>query len=327
MQIVDAGENGRLESTTRPVPEPGEDEVLVRVIAAGINRPDIIQKQGRYDPPPGVSDLPGLEIAGEVIEDGQPTGDMAGKLICALVAGGGYAEYCVAPKNQCLPIPKGLTPTEAAGIPETFFTVWRNLFDIAGFQEGDSVLIHGGASGIGTTAIQLVKAFGGKAFVTAGSEEKCTACEQLGATLAINYKTQDFVEEITAATDNAGVDIILDMIGGDYIARNQSCLAENGRHISIAFQQGRTGSFDISKAMRKRHVFTGSVLRPRPAEEKAAIAAQLEEYVWPRLETGQIKPVIFQTFPLEQAAEAHELMENSGHIGKIILHIDPNAAN
>lgn len=318
VEIINPGPDGILKPTIRPVPEPGPGEVLIRVAAAGLNRPDIIQRQGRYDPPPGVSDLPGLEVAGTVAGgDGE-----AGTRICALVAGGGYAEYCVAPKEQCLPIPNGLSFIDAAGIPETFFTVWRNLIDLANFREGETVLIHGGASGIGTTAIQLVKAFGGRVFVTAGTEEKCKACENLGADLAINYKTQDFSKEILNATGSKGVDIIIDMIGGDYVPRNQACLGENGRHISIAIQHGKEAEIDLFQIMRKRQVFTGSVLRPRPVAEKAKIAESLKTHVWPLLERGDIKPVIFKTFPLEDAAAAHALMESGDHIGKVILVAD-----
>jgi len=317
VEIVHPGPDGALQMTERPVPEPGDGEVLIKTAAAGVNRPDIVQRMGKYDPPPGISDLPGLEVSGTIVAgDGK-----IGAPVCALLAGGGYAEYCVAPVAQCLPVPQGFSFEEAAGIPETFFTVWRNLLDIGAFQKGERVLVHGGSSGIGTTAIQMIKAFGGKVYATAGSDEKCEACERLGADLAINYKTQDFVALIDKATEGAGVDIVLDMVGGDYVLKNLSCLAENGRHINIAMLHGKEAEIDIFKIMRRRLTLTGSVLRQRPLEEKAAIADALAEHVWPLLESGQIKPSLFKIFTLDQAADAHALMESSVHIGKIILHV------
>lgn len=305
---------------TRPVPKPGAGEVIVKVAAAGINRPDVFQRQGNYAPPPGASDLPGLEIAGTVVAVGLGARNMnVGDRVCALVTGGGYAEYCAAPALQCLPIPAGLSFEEAAAIPETFFTVWTNLVDRAHFAPGKSVLIHGGTSGIGTTAIQLVKALGGRVFATAGGSEKAQACEQLGAERGIDYKTQDFVQIAKELTGGKGVDIIIDMVGGDYVQRNIQVAAVDGVIVNIAFLHGSLVEIDLNQVMRKRLTLTGSTLRPRSVEEKGAIARDLLARVWPLLHSGAVKPVLFKTFPLREAAEAHRLMESSSHIGKIVL--------
>lgn len=300
-----------------PVPKPGE--VLIEVTAAGINRPDVMQRMGLYDPPKGESDLPGLEVAGRVVAQGEGVTEPAiGETVCALVAGGGYAEYCAAPAAQCLPVPSPLTPAEAAGLPETVFTVWSCLFGIAGLKAGETLLVHGGASGIGTTAIQLAKAFGARVATTAGSDEKCAACTALGADLAINYKTQDFVAVIRERWGEK-IDVVLDMVGGAYVARNCKVMAAAGRHVSIAILGGNKAEIDIFAIMRKKLVLTGATLRNRPASEKAAIAAAVQERVWPLIEAGKLRPLIHATFPLEQAAEAHRLMESSAHTGKIIL--------
>lgn len=309
-----------LKPQTRPVPQPGAGEILVAVAAAGVNRPDVLQRQGGYKPPPGASDIPGLEIAGTVVARGDGAGRFAlGDRVCGLVAGGGYAEYAVVHESNALPAPAGLSLTEAGAIPETFFTVWTNVFQRGRLQAGDSFLIHGGSSGIGTTAIQLAKAFGATVLATAGSEEKCRACRDLGADHAINYRTEDFVAAAKAATDGKGVDLILDMVGGDYIDRNYETAADQGRIVQIAFLNGPKATVNFSRLMLKRLVHTGSTLRPRTVAEKAAIAAELQARVWPLLEAGRCKPLINVTFPLAEAAEAHRLMESSSHIGKIVL--------
>ena len=303
----------------RPVPAPRQGEVLIRVAAAGVNRPDVLQRQGGYPPPPGASDIPGLEIAGQVAALGPGAeGLQAGDAVTALVTGGGYAEYCAAPVPQCLPVPKGLSPLEAAALPETFFTVWSNVFDRGRLKAGESLLVHGGSSGIGTTAIQLASALGARVFATAGSAEKCRACEDLGAERAINYREEDFVEVVKAATKR-GVDVLLDMVGGDYIQRNIRALAPDGRLCYIAFLGGSKAEVDLLPLMLKRLNITGSTLRARDVAFKGAIARNLRETVWPLIEAGRIKPVIHKTFPLAQAAEAHRLMESSAHIGKIVL--------
>jgi putative PIG3 family NAD(P)H quinone oxidoreductase len=303
----------------RPVPAPGAGEVLIQVAAAGINRPDILQREGNYAPPPGTSDIPGLEIAGRIVALGGGAGHLKlGDEVTALVAGGGYAEYCAAPAPQCLPIPKGLSLIEAAGIPETFFTVWTNVFDRGRLKAGESFLVHGGSSGIGTTAIQLAKAMGARVFATAGSAEKCRACEELGAERAINYREEDFVAVVKEAT-GAGVDVVLDMVGGAYIQRNIKALAPDGRLCFIAFLGGSVAEVDFLPVMLKRVTVSGSTLRPRDVAFKGAIAQALREKVWPLIEAGQVKPVVHKTFPLAQAAEAHRLMESSEHIGKIVL--------
>jgi putative PIG3 family NAD(P)H quinone oxidoreductase len=302
------------------VPKPCTGELLVRVAAAGVNRPDVLQRKGAYNPPPGTSDIPGLEIAGTVVALGDGVaGWQVGDPVTALVAGGGYAEYCVAPAPQCLPVPRGHDMVRAAALPETFFTVWTNVFERGRLQPGESLLVHGGSSGIGTTAIQLGRAFGSRVFATAGSPEKCAACVKLGADQAIDYRREDFVAAIQAATGNKGVDVILDMVGGDYISRNLACLAVEGRLVQIAFLSGSKQEIDILPLMMKRLTLTGSTLRPRTVAQKGAIAAALRARVWPLLEAGTVAPVIHATFPLAQAADAHRLMESSAHIGKIVL--------
>ncbi|KGM34376.1 NAD(P)H-quinone oxidoreductase [Inquilinus limosus] len=309
-----------LKPATLPVPAPGAGEILVKVEAAGVNRPDVLQRRGMYNPPPGASPLPGLEVAGTVAALGPDvSGWSVGDPVCALVAGGGYAEYCVAPAPQCLPVPKGLSAAEAAGLPETFFTVWTNVVDRGRLQPGERFLVHGGSSGIGTTAIQLAKARGATVFATAGSAEKCRACLDLGADVAIDYREQDFLAVVKDKTGGRGVDLILDMVGGDYVARNIDALAVDGRQVSIAFLKGSKVEIDLQKVMAKRLTLTGSTLRPRSVAEKGAIAAALKAEAWPLIEAGRIRPVIHATFPLARASEAHALMESSAHVGKIVL--------
>ncbi len=306
--------------TRRPLPTPAAGEVLIQVAAAGVNRPDVLQRKGGYAPPPGASDIPGLELAGRVVALGEGAGDWRlGDAVTALVAGGGYAEYCTAPAPQCLPIPKGLTLLEAAAIPETYFTVWSNVFDRGGLKAGEVFLVHGGSSGIGTTAIQLAAAFGARVFATAGSPEKVKACEALGAERGINYRDEDFVAVVKAATGGAGVNLVLDMVGGSYVQRDIAALAPDGRLVFIAFLGGAKAEVDFSQIMMKRLTVTGSTLRPRPIAFKAAIAQNLKARVWPLLEAGQARPQIFKTFPLAEAAAAHALMESSAHVGKIVL--------
>ena len=312
-----------LKATTRPLPPVAPGEVLIRVEAAGVNRPDVLQRLGGYPPPPGASDIPGLEVAGEVVALGEGVeesgGPALGERVTALVTGGGYAEFCAAPARQCLPFPEGYDAVRAAALPETFFTVWSNVFDRAGLKPGERFLVHGGSSGIGTTAIQLAARFGAEVFTTAGSAEKCAACEELGAKLAVNYREQDFVEALQEATGGKGVDVILDMVGGDYIARDIKLLAPDGRLVFIAFLGGPKAEVNFLPVMLKRLTVTGSTLRARDVDFKAAIAAQLREKVWPLLDAGEVKPLICKTFPLTEAAEAHALMESSSHIGKIVL--------
>jgi NADPH2:quinone reductase len=304
----------------RPMPEPKAGEVLIKVAAAGINRPDVFQRMGNYPAPAGASDLPGLEVVGEVVGgDVQAGGLKVGDRVCALLAGGGYAEYCVAPAAQCLPVPKGLSDIEAAGLPETYFTVWSNVFDRGRLSAGEALLVHGGASGIGTTAVQLATAMGHKVYATVGSDERARAVEALGAVKAINYKTQDYVEEIKKLTDGRGVDVILDMVAGDYINRDIACLADDGRIVIIATLGGNKGAFDCSQLMRRRLTITGSTLRPRPVEFKSHIAQSLKKHVWPLLEAGKIKPIVHATFPLERACDAHAMMDAGEQIGKIVL--------
>ena len=305
----------------RDVPEPGPGEVLVAVEAAGVNRPDVMQRQGLYPPPPGASDIPGLEIAGTVAALGDRVDEPAvGSRVCALVSGGGYAEYCTAPAPLCLPVPAGLDAAEAAALPETLFTVWTNVFDRARLAEGESILVHGGTSGIGTTAIQLAKAFGATVYVTAGSKSKCDACLALGAGAAINYRDEDFVERIGTLTAGRGVDVVLDMIAGDYLARNLKCLAVEGRLVIIAVQRGpKVEQLNVLPIMLRRLTVTGSTLRPRSVEQKAAIAHALHAKVWPLLAAGTVRPVVHARFPLADAAGAHRLMESSEHVGKIVL--------
>ena len=307
----------------RPVPQPGVGELLIRVAASGINRPDVLQRAGHYAPPPGASDLPGLEVAG-VIEAGDTqamasAGLKVGDRVCALVAGGGYAQWCVAPVGQCLPVPAGLNDIEAASLPETFFTVWSNVFDRGRLQAGEFLLVQGGSSGIGVTAIQLARAWGATVIATAGSDEKCAACIELGASHAINYKTQDFVAEVQQITNGRGVDVVLDMVAGDYVAREVECLAEDGRLVIIAVQGGVKSSFNAGLVLRRRLTITGSTLRPRSVEFKAAIAQSLRSRVWPLIEQGKVRPVIYQTFDAGDAAAAHALMESNQHTGKIVL--------
>ncbi len=305
---------------TRKVPAPPPGEVLVKVAAAGVNRPDVMQRQGNYPPPPGITDIPGLEIAGTVAALGAGvSGWRVGDELCALVAGGGYAEYCAAPVPQCLPVPAGLGVVEAAALPETFFTVWDNLFTRGKLQAGETVLVHGGAGGIGTTAIQLACAKGATVIVTAGTAEKCKACEALGALRAINYNEEDFVDVVGQVTDGEGVNVVLDMIGGDYVTRNLNALAVDGRLVQIAIQHGTKAQVVMHLIMTKRLTVTGSTLRARPVAAKGAIARALRENVWPLIEAGRVKPEIFATFSLEKAMDAHALMDSGAHIGKIVL--------
>ncbi len=309
-----------LRVVTRPDPKPGPGELLVRVSAAGINRPDLMQREGKYPPPPGASDIPGLEVAGTVAAVGPDvSGWVVGDTACALVAGGGYAELCIVPAPQALPIPAGCSMVEAAGIPETFFTVWHNLFERGRLRAGETVLVHGGASGIGTAAIALVTAFGATVFVTAGTPAKCAACERLGAARAVNYRTEDFVAVLRAATGRRGVDVILDMVGGDYTSRNLDLLADEGRLVQIAFLNGSLAAVDFWPVMRKRLTITGSTLRARPVEVKGAIARALQVDVWPLVAAGRVKPIIQRTFPLTEAAEAHRALEYGDHVGKLVL--------
>jgi NADPH2:quinone reductase len=320
VEISQFGPPEVLKLVERPDPIPAAGEILIEVAAAGVNRPDIIQRYGKYPPPPGASDIPGLEVAGHVAALGAGvTGWAIGAPICALVAGGGYAERAAVPFEQCLPIPKGLTAIQAAGIPETFFTVWTNVFQRGKLKSGETILIHGGTSGIGTTAIQLARAFGARVFTTAGSDEKCDAARKLGASEAYNYRTEDWVAAAKRATDGRGVEMVLDMVGGDYIGRNIDLLAVDGRLVQIAFLKSPKAELDFSVMMRKRAWITGSTLRPRTPAEKGLIAHQLHSHVWPLLEKGVVAPVIHQTFPLADAAAAHRMMEAGTHIGKLVL--------
>ena len=321
MQAVVADGDGGLLLLDRPVPEPGPGEVLIKVAAAGVNRPDLLQRKGMYPPPPGAPDVLGLEVAGEVVAAGEGAGQMMGRSLCALVAGGGYAEYCVAPMGTCLAIPHGLTKIEAAAMPETLFTVWVNLFERGFAADGDWVLIHGGTSGIGTMAIALGRLFNLKVVVTCGTDEKCAQALKLGATAAINYRTQDFVEEVHRVTARRGVDVVVDMVGGDYVPRNLACLAEEGRHVSIAVQRGATTEIPIFDIMRRRLSLTGSTLRPRPVEFKTMVADEIARTVWPYVEGGRLKPVIDAVFPLAEVDAAHARMESGGHVGKIVLEV------
>lgn len=309
-----------LQLVERPLPVPKAGELLVKVAAAGVNRPDVLQRMGLYPVPPDASDLPGLEIAGEVAAVGSSvTTFKPGDKVCALVHGGGYAEYCTTPEATALPVPKGLSLVEAASLPETCFTVWGNVYDRAKLAPGESLLVQGGSSGIGVTAIQMAKATGNRVFATAGSDEKCAACVRLGAEKAFNYKTQDFLAEVKAATGGKGVNVILDMVGGDYVPKELKALADDGRLVFIAFLRGPKTELDINELMRRRLTVTGSTLRPRPVEFKGTLAKSLREKIWPLIEAGKIKPQVFKTFPLAQAADAHRLMESSQHIGKIVL--------
>ncbi len=320
VEITAPGGPEVLRPVRRPVPRPKVGELLIEVHAVGVNRPDLLQRAGHYDPPPGTTDIPGLEVAGRIVELGPNAhGWQVGDRACALLAGGGYAEYCVAPVGQCLPVPAGFSMVQGAVLPETFFTVWSNVFDRARLQPGEAFLVHGGASGIGTTAIQLAKAFGARVFATAGSAEKCRACEALGAERAINYRTEDFITVVKELTGGKGVDVVLDMVGGDYVRRNIDCLATEGRHVSIAFLRGAEVTLDLFAVMRKRLTLTGSTLRPRSLADKAAIAARLRDRVWPMLNQGLVRPLIHQTFPLAEASKAHALLESGEHVGKIAL--------
>lgn len=311
-----------LRAATRPVPQPKSGEVLIRVGAAGVNRPDCFQRAGSYAPPPGASDLPGLEVAGTVVKLGEGvTQWQEGDQVCALTPGGGYAQFCVTPAGHCLPLPRGWTAVEAAGLPETCFTVWINVFERGHLAPGETLLVQGGSSGIGVTAIQLAHAFGNRVFATAGTPEKCQACEALGAERAINYRKEDFVEVVQQLTAGQGVDVILDMVGGDYVARELASLREDGRLSIIALLGGSKAQIDLNQVLRRRLTITASTLRPRTVEFKTAIAAALRAKVWPLIEAGKFKPAIFRTFALEHAAEAHALMESDTHIGKIILKV------
>jgi NADPH:quinone reductase len=322
IEIAAPGGPEQLKSARRPVPPPAAGEVLVRVAAAGVNRPDVMQRQGRYPPPPGASDIPGLEIAGEIVALGAGvSGVKLGDRVTALLPGGGYAEYAVAAAPLCLPIPDGLNMVEAAALPETFFTVWANLFDRGGCKAGETVLIHGGTSGIGTTAIQLAAAWGARVFATAGTEEKARACERMGAVRGIDYRTEDFVEVIRQETAGRGVDLILDLVGGSYLARNLEAAAVEGRLVIISLIGGARAEINLLTIMSKRLTLTGSTLRARTVAQKAAVAEALRRNVWPLLSAGRVRPVIHATFPLAEASEAHRLMETSRHIGKIVLTI------
>jgi NADPH2:quinone reductase len=322
MQVIEiAGPGGpeQLRLASRPTPMPGKGELLVKVAAAGVNRPDVLQRRGLYPPPPGASDIPGLEIAGTVVAAGQGSTHLIGSKVCSLVAGGGYAEYCVAPAGTCLPVPEVLRLTEAAAMPETLFTVWINLFERGFAAEGDTVLVHGGTSGIGTMAIKLGSLFGLEVVVTCGSDEKCAAAIELGAAHAINYSTTDFVDAVQRWTEGAGVAVVLDMVGGDYLPRNLQCLADDGRHVSIAFQRGATSEIAIPEIMRRRLTLTGSTLRARDIAFKTMVRDEIAQTVWPYVEGNRLKPVMDESFPMEQAAEAHARMEAGDHIGKIVL--------
>jgi len=320
IEIREPGGPEVLVPVERPRPVPGAGELLIRVVAAGVNRPDVMQRRGQYPAPPGASDIPGLEVAGTVEAVGPDvSGFETGNRVCALVAGGGYAEYCSAPAAQCLPLPDGVTFVQAAALPETFFTVWSNVFERGRLTAGEIALIHGGSSGIGTTAIQLAKAFGARVFATAGSPQKCAACERLGAELAINYRDTDFVAAVRERTGGRGVNLILDMVGGEYVARNIDALATDGRLVQIAVLGGAKAQINMVPILQRRLTLTGSTLRARPVADKGAIAQALVARVWPLLAAGTVAPVIFQTFPLADAAEAHRVMESSAHIGKLVL--------
>ena len=327
MQAVEISAPGGpevLRLSMQPLPAPKAGEVLIKVAAAGVNRPDVLQRMGRYPVPPGASPLPGLEVAGTVVAlDNNVNAWNIGDAVCALTPGGGYAEYCVAPASSCLPFPRGLNAVEAASLPETFFTVWSNVFDRAGLKPGETLLVQGGSSGIGVAAIQIAHALGHRVYATAGSAEKCTACEKLGAMRAINYKNEDFVEIVKEETGGKGVDVILDMVGGDYVPRELKSLAADGRIVFIAFLGGVKAEINISEVMLKRLTISGSALRPRSVEFKAGVARALRDRIWPLIEAGEIKPVVHATFPLAEAAKAHALMESGTHIGKIVLTVAP----
>ena len=324
IEISKPGPPEVLKPVERPDPSPAAGEVRIRVAAAGVNRPDILQRRGAYPPPPGASDLPGLEVAGTIDAVAGGVADWhVGDRVCALLAGGGYATLCTVPAVQCLPVPAGMDMVTAAAIPETFFTVWTNVFDRGKLRAGESALFHGGSSGIGTTAIQLAVARGARVFATAGSDDKCRACEQLGAERAINYRTEDFVDVIKQVTGGRGVDLILDIVGGEYISRDLVALAVEGRLVVIGFMGGDSATIDFRRVLGRRLTITGSTLRPRSAAEKGEIASALRREVWPLIERGAVKPVVYRTFPLDEAAAAHRLMESSEHVGKIILTTEP----
>ena len=320
IQIEKHGDPEVLKLHSMPIPEPGPGEVLIKVAAAGVNRPDMMQRKGLYPPPPGATDVPGLEISGTVVSVGQNVSESnINSQVCALVTCGGYAEYCLATASICLPVPEKISLVNAAGIPETFFTVWTNVFKRGQLKAGESLLVHGGSSGIGTTAIQLGKAFGATVYITAGTSDKCEFCNNLGADAAINYREQNFSEEINRLTEGKGVNVILDMVGGPYFPKNIRLLADEGRLVQIALMQGSKAEVDFRSLLLKRVTLTGSTLRPRSVEEKTKIAQALQKNVWPLLESGAVRPIIHQTFPLKHASEAHRLMESSAHIGKILL--------
>ncbi len=322
IEIIKPGAPEVLTPCDRPIPASKAGEVLIKVHAAGVNRPDVLQRTGNYPVPPGASDIPGLEVAGEIVDgDLGGSGFAKGDMVCALVQGGGYAEYCAAPVAQCLPVPKGWSAVEAASLPETFFTVYSNVFERARLGDGETLLVQGGSSGIGVTAIQMATALGHRVFATAGTDEKCRACESLGADRGINYRSEDFVEIVKSLTGGKGVNVIIDMVAGDYVNREINCLADDGRLVVIALLGGSKGEVNFGEIMRRRLTITGSTLRPRPVAFKQDIAQKLRQRIWPLLESGKIKPVIFKTFPLEQAAEAHALMESSTHVGKIMLQV------
>jgi len=321
MRAVIAKGGGELAIVERPVPTPGPSEVLVKIAAAGVNRPDVLQSKGLYPPPPGAPDILGLEIAGEIVDAGEGAADLMGQTVCALVAGGGYAEYCVAPMGTCLPIPEVITAIEAAAMPETLFTVWVNLFERGFASDGEWVLLHGGTSGIGTMAIALARLFGLKLIVTCGSDAKCTRALELGAEAAINYRTQDFVEEVHRVTGRAGVSVVIDMVGGDYVPRNLACLGEDGRHVSIAVQRGASAEIQIFDVMRRRLTLTGSTLRPRSVEFKTMVADEIARTVWPYVEGGRLKPVIDSVYSLDRVAEAFARMDSGEHVGKTVLEV------
>jgi putative PIG3 family NAD(P)H quinone oxidoreductase len=321
MTAVIADGEGGIAPVECPVPQPGPEEVLIKVAAAGVNRPDVLQRRGLYPPPPGAPDILGLEIAGEVVAAGEDAGQLVGQRVCALVAGGGYAQYCAAAAGTCLPVPRTLSAIEAAAMPETLFTVWVNLFERGFAADGEWVLVHGGTSGIGTMAIALAQLFGLKIIVTCGTDEKCRHALALGADAAVNYKTQDFVEEVHRVTERAGVNVVIDMVGGDYVPRNLACLADEGRHVSIAVQRGPTAEIGIFDIMRRRLMLTGSTLRPRSIELKTMVADEIAKTVWPYVEGGRLRPVIDSVFPLAQADEAHARMETGEHVGKIVLEV------
>ena len=323
IEITKPGDADVLMATSRPVPTPKNSEVLIKVRAAGVNRPDVMQRAGLYPPPKGASDIPGLEVSGTIVAAGNAvTGLQVNQSVCALVSGGGYAEYVTAPATQCLPIPNGLSIVEAASLPETYFTVWSNVFDRARLTKGETILVHGGSSGIGTTAIQLCSALGFDVLTTAGTEEKCQICEELGAKKSINYRTEEFSTSVKSITNQKGVDVILDMVAGDYLQRNLECLADDGRLVIIAFLGGVKATINMTDILRRRLTVTGSTLRPRSEEFKQKIAVNLLKYVWPLIENKQIKPLIYRSFALEDAAQAHRLMESSVHIGKIVLEVN-----